>query len=227
MKAKKKIIVIIALLVGMSFAGIFVYAYIEESKVGILDEEKIKEYKWKEVEVHNIRNKGVGYAISTYMPNDGRPGNLKIMTYSYPSPKGLLGNTTRNLALDTAIWNAKSYDMTFTNIEKKVANIRGEKADIIYIDFITNTSVDPGVKIAGMKIDLGINVCSYGKFIIALFSPSDASAIRDCFIITVSYCLTEHEIYLRDLKLYKTPEDYSTYNEMKDLIFNHISLADA
>ncbi|HIH95927.1 MAG TPA: hypothetical protein HA348_00300 [Thermoplasmata archaeon] len=225
MKVKKKvtIILIIVLLVGMGFAGIFAYAYIEESKIGILDEEKVKEYKWKEVEVHNLRNNGVGYAISTYMPSDGRPGNLKIMTYSYPSPKGLLGDTTRTLALDTAVWNAKSYDMTFTNIEKEVANIRGEKADIIYIDFITNTSV-PSVKIAGMKIDLGMNIRSHGKFIIALFSPSDASVIRDCFIITVSYCLIEHEIYLRDFRLTETPADHSTYDEMKELIFDHISL---
>jgi hypothetical protein len=193
----------------------------EENEIGILDEEKVKEYKWKEVEVHNLRNNGVGYAISTYMPSDGRPGNLKIMTYSYPSPKGLLGDTTRTLALDTAVWNAKSYDMTFTNIEKEVANIRGEKADVIYIDFITSTSFDPGTKI----IDLGINIRSHGKFIIALFSPSDASVIRDCFIITVSYCLIEHGVYLRDFR-FKTPADHSTYDEMKELIFDHISLTD-
>jgi hypothetical protein len=87
---------------------------------------------------------------------------------------------------------------------------------------MTNTPVDLGI-----KIDLGINVHSYGKFIIALFSPGDASVIRNCFIITVSYCLIEHEVYLHDFKVYKTPADHSTYNEMKDLIFNHISLADA
>lgn len=214
MIAKKKLIAVLAAaLLICGIAGTFVFAYFEKSKIGVLDENKVREYNWKEIERDNINNRGVGYAISTYMPADGRQGNLKIMTYSYPSPKGFMGNRTKDLALETSIWNAKSYDMTFTNIEKKKETIREEVAEVIYIDMTTNTSVDSRITIR-----------SYGRFIIVAFSPSDASVIRDCFVLVVSYSLFKHEVYQGNLMLYQTAEDRSAYNEMKDLIFNHICL---
>jgi len=175
-------------------------------------------YGWEETEVTSVRNTGVGYAVSTYMPDDGRPGNLKIMTYSYPLPRGLLGKVTRDLAMETALGNAKSYDMVFTSTERRNETTNGEEGEVIYIDFVTTTPLK-------QIIGLNMSARSHGKFIIIIFSPR--GGIRDRFVLVVAYALTGHDIYLKNHIVYRTQEDLSTYDEMRDLIFNQIIFIDS
>jgi hypothetical protein len=215
MRTRTKLVLISVAVLLSVFSGIFALAFLEKDEAGYLDQRELNRYGWREVETNNMRDTGVGYAISTYMPNDGRSGNLKIMTYSYPFPEWIIGSVTRELAIQTVIGNTKSYDMTFTNIERKAESLNGKDGEVIYIDFVSNTPLD---SIVGHNI----NIRSYGKFIIALFSP-EGSGIRDRFVVIVSYCLTRHEVYLGEHRIpLPIPEDISAYDEMRDLIFNHI-----
>jgi hypothetical protein len=74
-------------------------------------------------------------------------------------------------------------------------------------------------------IGLNMSARSHGKFIITIFSPR--GGIRDRFVLVVAYTLTGHDIYLKDHVVYRTQEDLSTDDEMKDLIFNHIIFIDS
>ena len=213
MKTMTKIALVSIVAVVAILSGLFAIAFFENEGIGLLDPGALDLYGWKETEVTSVRNMGIGYAVSNYMPIDGRPGNLKVMTYSYPFPSWIAGDVTEDLAMKTALWNAKSYDMVFTCTERKTEGINGKEGEVIYIDFVTTT---PLKQIVG----LNMSARSHGKFIIALFSP--AEGMRDQFVLVVAYTLTGHDIYLKNRRIYSTPEDLSTYDEMKDLIFNHI-----
>jgi hypothetical protein len=125
MKIVTKIALISIISVIVLLSSLFAVAFFEDDGIGCLYEGALGMYGWEETEVSSVRNAGVGYAVSTYMPDDGRPGNLKIMTYSYPAPRGLLGEVTRDLAMETALGNAKSYDMVFTSTERRNETMNG------------------------------------------------------------------------------------------------------
>jgi len=218
MKNVTKIALISVMAVVAVLSGMLAAAFFGDAGIGRLDPEITDWYGWEETEVASVRNTGVGYAVSTYMPDDGRPGNLKVMTYSYPFPSWIAGDVTRDLAMETALRNAKSYDMVFTSTVRGNERMNGEDGEVIYIDFVTTTPLKP-------IIGLNMSAHSHGRFIIALFSP--AGGMRDQFVLVVAYTLTGHDIYLRDRRIYSTPEDLGTYDEMKDLIFNHIALVEA
>lgn len=220
----------------------FLLAFFEQDEIGCLDRRAAEQYGWVEANKYTTRNTGVGYSVSAYMP-EGRLGDMIIITYSYPFPQQLIDNLIKELAIQTALETARSsYDMTFTSVERKTEKINGEDAEVVYIDSVAKTplanitSLDMGAVsslagIVGLNINetssiagltgMNLSSASYGKFIIALFSPS--GSIRGRFVVIVSYTMTRHEIYTGERLIYRTPEELETYDEMKDLLFNHVT----
>ena len=227
---------------GAALSGVFLFAFFEQNEIGCLDRRAAEQYGWVEVNKYTARNTGVGYSVSAYIP-EGRLGDMMIMTYSYPFPQRLIDGLIKELAIQTALETARSsYDMTFTSVERKTERMNGEDAEVIYIDFVAKTplanitslnmsTISSLAGIMGLNINatssiagltgMNLNSVSYGKFIIALFSPQ--GSVRGRFVVIVSYTFIRHEIYMGERLIYRTPESLETYDEMKDLLFNHVT----
>jgi hypothetical protein len=232
MKTGSKIAVISILSVIALFSVLFAAAFFESDEIGCLDPEIADRYGWVEVNTDSAISSGISYAAWTYMPEE-RLGDMIIMTYSYPVPRWLMGDTVRELALQTAIRSVRSsYDMTFDDVERRTERMNGGEGEVVYIDFTAKTPLTGAIvpstgALSSLVSVAGLNVSavSHGKFIIALFAP--AAGFRDRFVVIVSYALTKHEVYLGNNVIYHTQEDLSTYDEMRDLVLNHVILRPA
>jgi hypothetical protein len=235
-------VVLVLFIAGAALSGVFLFAFFEQNEIGCLDRRAAEQYGWVEVNKYTARNTGVGYSVSAYIP-EGRLGDMMIMTYSYPFPQRLIDGLIKELAIQTALETARSsYDMTFTSVERKTERMNGEDAEVIYIDFVAKTplanitslnmsTISSLAGIMGLNINatssiagltgMNLSSVSHGKFIIALFSPQ--GSVRGRFVVIVSYTLIRHEIYMGERLIYRTPESLETYDEMKDLLFNHVT----